>query len=148
MNDELCRNNPTCMFATLLIGILTLRSGRMVCVNAGHLRPWILDRSGRPRTIDLPPDLPLGVMPDATYHDHACELGLAETFVIITDGVSEMEDIEGQFYTAARVESDLAELAHRASSEIVQELARRVQAFAGPVPAADDVTILTLRRLS
>lgn len=147
MNDELCRNNPACMFVTLIFGFLDLGTGRMTCVNAGHLRPWIIDRVGQPREISLPPDPPMGIMPQTDYRDHALDIGLGETFVAVTDGLTEMADPGGALYTAGRVGEDLADIAHWKPVQMVAELARRVQDFAGGAPVADDVTALVLRRL-
>ena len=41
---ELAAGNDACMFATLFIGILDMRTGKVVLTNAGHNRPYLIRR--------------------------------------------------------------------------------------------------------
>jgi serine phosphatase RsbU (regulator of sigma subunit) len=145
LNEELCKNNPVGMFVTLFLGLLDLASGRLVFVNAGHPRPIRL--ADNVREIAAKADPPLGIVPGIRHADHEAVLGVGEALVLITDGLADMTDPGGAFYTSERITADLETLLAAMPDMITGTLAARVQAFAAGTPAADDVTVLAVRRL-
>jgi sigma-B regulation protein RsbU (phosphoserine phosphatase) len=68
-----------------------------------------------------------------------------DALVVITDGLPEMMDAAGAFYTMDRVAADIASLADQSARDIVAGLASRALAFAAGAPQADDVTALAVR---
>lgn len=46
VNDSLCKNNKNDMFVTAWIGVLTISTGKLTFVNAGHCRPLIRQADG------------------------------------------------------------------------------------------------------
>jgi sigma-B regulation protein RsbU (phosphoserine phosphatase) len=145
LNEELCKNNPSGMFVTLFVGFLDIASGALGFVNAGHLLPYRL--SDAVAEIVAKPGPPLGVVEGIRHADHAAVLGPGEALVLITDGLPEMTDAAGGFYTLERVEADLRGLLAAAPEAITATLTANVLAFAEGTPAADDVTVLAVRRL-
>ncbi len=147
MNEELCKNNRSCMFITLFVGFFEIATGRLRFVNAGHVRPFVIGGAGALREIVTRPMLPLGVMPEVSHADHVAVLEEGECVVVVSDGLAEMTNPDGAFYTLERVMADLTELADAAPEIITGTLCARVQAFGAGLPAADDVTVLALRWL-
>ena len=147
MNEELCKNNPAGMFVTLFVGFLQQATGRLVFVNAGHPRPYRLSGTAAVREIETRPDPPLGVMEGLVHKDHVVVLERGEALVVMTDGLPEMTDPAGSFYSDERIMADLDGLRTAAPDVITRTLVGKVQAFAAGMPAADDVTVLALRRL-
>jgi sigma-B regulation protein RsbU (phosphoserine phosphatase) len=84
-------------------------------------------------------------MPDATHRDYTAILGPGDALVVITDGLPEMMDAAGEFYTMPRVAADIASLAAQSAREIATGLANRVLEFAAGALQADDVTALAVR---
>ncbi len=74
-------------------------------------------------------------------------LAPGEGLVAITDGLTDMRDPEGTMYSARRVFENLEALAGAAPAAITAALAGNARRFAAGTPAADDVTVLALRRL-
>ena len=146
LNEELCKNNPTGMFITLIIGFLVASTGRLLFINAGHVRPLRLARDGIVTELATRPNAPLGVMPELSHVDHGMNLERGETLVLFTDGLPEMVDPTGAFYTDARVVADLAGLVGASPERIATTLAGNVETFAAGHPAYDDVTLLVVRR--
>ena len=144
LNEELCKNNPSGMFVTLWLGFLDIASGELRFVNAGHPRPYRLGDAVS--EIATKPGPPLGVMEGIRHADHAAVLERGEALVLITDGLPEMTDAAGAFYSLERVEADLRLLSAATPEEITAALTAKVLAFAEGVPAADDVTVLAARR--
>jgi serine phosphatase RsbU (regulator of sigma subunit) len=147
LNEELCKNNDGCMFITLALGFFDTRSGGLDWFNAGHVRPLLLSAAGDVSELAARPGLPLGLVPGARHADHQAVLARGEALVLMSDGLPEMTDADGGFYGLPRLHADLAQMADAAAAEITATLVARVQDFAGGEPAADDVTVLALRRL-
>ncbi len=145
VNEELCKNNPGCMFVTLFLGFLNTHTGVLIFANAGHLPPWHVVAGAGPVELPCKPGPPLGIIPNARHRDYRAELGEGDALVVITDGLPEMMDPAGGFYTMPRVAGDIASVAGGTAMQIVTELAARVLAFAKAAPQADDVTALAVR---
>lgn len=147
MNAELCQNNSIGNFVTMVLGYLDIATGRFAFFNAGHPRPFRLASGMPPHEVVTRPGPPLGIMEGVRHADHEIVLGAGEALVLITDGIPEMTDPEGRFYTMERLLTDLTMLVDASPSAITATLAANVQTFAAGAPAADDVTVLALRRL-
>jgi len=145
VNEELCKNNPGCMFVTLFLGFLCTTTGSLTFANAGHLPPWHATAGSPPREVLCKPGPPLGIIPGARYNDYSAVLGEGDALVVITDGLPEMMDEAGAFYTMERVAADIASLSGATAVEIVTDLTGRVLAFAAGALQADDVTALAVR---
>jgi serine phosphatase RsbU (regulator of sigma subunit) len=146
LNEELCKNNPAGMFVTLFVGFLHAETGRLVFVNAGHVRPFRLLPGAEVVEIATRPNPPLGIMPGLTHTDHDVMLAPGEAVVMITDGLPEMTDPAGAFYGMERIMADLSGMRDAPPGVITTTLAENVRTFAAGTPAADDVTVLALRR--
>ena len=68
-----------------------------------------------------------------------------EALVFITDGLSEMEDVDCKMYSTTRLLRDLDEVPRADAQSIVEHLVSRVFAHSGDVRQFDDVTVLALR---
>jgi sigma-B regulation protein RsbU (phosphoserine phosphatase) len=145
VNEELCKNNPICMFVTLFVGFLTAETGDLVFANAGHCPPWHIAPGRDPVEIACKPGLPLGIMPGARHRDYTATLAPGDALVVITDGLPEMMDPAGTFYTMGRVAADIASLSDQSARDIAAGLAGCALAFAAGAPQADDVTALAVR---
>ena len=147
LNEELCKNNPAGMFVSLFVGFLEAESGRFAFANAGHPRPFLLAPGHPVREIATPPEPPLGLVSGVVHRDHALLLARGEALVAITDGLADMRDPEGRTYSARRVAEDLGGMSAASPLAITAALAENARHFAAGTPAADDVTVLALRRL-
>jgi serine phosphatase RsbU (regulator of sigma subunit) len=145
VNEELCKNNPICMFVTLFAGFLTAATGELVFANAGHCPPWHIIPGRDPSEIACKPGLPLGIMPGASHRDYRAVLVPGDALVVITDGLPEMMDAAGAFYTMSRVAADIASLSDQSARGIVAGLTNRVLEYAAGAVQADDVTALAVR---
>jgi serine phosphatase RsbU (regulator of sigma subunit) len=81
-------------FATVLVGVGDLTSGRITLANAGHLSPLVAT-AGNVHFVEATPGAPLGVG-DCSYPPTTIELAPHTTFMAFTDGLVERrgEDID------------------------------------------------------
>jgi serine phosphatase RsbU (regulator of sigma subunit) len=137
-------------FVTMFYGILHLPTGRLVFAGAGH-NPLIHFRadSGLQSLVGTK-GIPLGLYPGPRFtekiENQTVTLGPGDGFIQYTDGVSEAVNpglqefgIEG-LLRVARAECG------RPSKEIVAAVLEEVGRFAAGVPAADDITVLAVKR--
>jgi sigma-B regulation protein RsbU (phosphoserine phosphatase) len=147
VNEELCQNNGTAMFVTLLVGMLDPASGAVHLCSAGHPCPYVLAAgSNHPAMLDIAPGVPLGIVPGRQWSVEDTRLERGDVLVAYTDGVTEALDEAGEFYGEARFEALLAGIVDREPSQVIGAIAAGVKAYAGNAPAADDTTLLALRR--
>jgi sigma-B regulation protein RsbU (phosphoserine phosphatase) len=146
VNRELCARNPSFMFVTLQVLLLDGRTGAVEIANAGHLPPWRLDADG---ATPLPeaPSLALGIDPDMTYTSETAQLRPGEALALLTDGVIEARDRDGELFGEERLGPVLAEVAGQPPAAVIEAVIVAVRAFEGGTQAADDLTMLVLRRL-
>ena len=144
VNDDLAEGNESCMFVTLFIGILDLRTGSVLVGNAGHNPPVLLNRDG----VDFLPCLnePLaGAIGDLTYTTSTIELVPGDTLILYTDGVTEAMDNEKNLYSDERLIEQIGPELDRHPEEIVGDIEQSVHDFAAGAEQSDDITVLCLR---
>ncbi|MCW2695429.1 MAG: Sensor phosphatase [Modestobacter sp.] len=106
--------------------------------NAGHPPPLVVEADGTVRVLERPPDLLLGVDPDAERADHAHVLADGATVLFYTDGLIERRGVPldaGLDWLTGTVA--------RWAGRPLEELCDRVLAGIGAVD--DDVALLALR---
>jgi len=101
--------------------------GSMTAANAGHLPPY---RNGE--EIQIENGFPLGLVPDAAYIETKLQLEPQDTLTLISDGVLEARNLQGELFGFERTKS--------ISREPAEKIARIAQAFG----QEDDITVLTL----
>lgn len=143
-NDTLVADNPAMMFATVFVGILDCRSGRMVLANAGHDAPRRLRPDGTGAALHErgAQGVALGVMEDMSYVDHVATLAAGETLLLFSDGVTEADRADGTLFGEARLVAALAAARGSGPAATVRHIAGAVDTFAAGAPQADDITLL------
>jgi len=89
MNVNICEGNENCMFVTLFVGVLDLKTGRILFCNAGHDAPFVEGTQ-----IDCKSNLPIGVIPDLNYSDQEIEMAPGSILFLYTDGLTEAEKMQ------------------------------------------------------
>jgi serine phosphatase RsbU (regulator of sigma subunit) len=147
VNAELCKNNPFCMFITLFLGFLDLHTGRLLFANAGHVRPFLLAANAVATEVECPSGMPLGVLETAQHPDAELHLRRGDALVVITDGLPEMMNEAGAFYTLERVVADLNSQGGASAETLIGHVMAQAMGFSGTAEQADDVTALAVRVL-
>jgi sigma-B regulation protein RsbU (phosphoserine phosphatase) len=146
VNEELAAQNPRGMFVTMVC-LDVRRGGKVICANAGHDALLRVRPAGAPETVFPSSGTVLGLFPGQSYTNETLELGVGDTLVLTTDGVSEANDADKTLFGQERLEQCFAEGAGPTATETVDRLLRAVRAFAGSAPQSDDITILAIRRM-
>jgi serine phosphatase RsbU (regulator of sigma subunit) len=113
-------------FATALCARI-YRNGTMEVANAGHLSPY---RDGR--EMDLPPGLPLGVIPGMTYEQCTFQLEQGDRLILLSDGVVEATNPQGELFGFERTQ------------QVSNEPARYIAQTAKRFGQNDDITVISI----
>ncbi|MEE3718263.1 SpoIIE family protein phosphatase [Tumidithrix elongata RA019] len=148
INQHLCKHNKDDMFVTMFVGIFDVDSGQLIYVNGGHNQPFLRNGSQPFEILNVPPGMLLGVFEDASFGLAELTLRPEDTLVIYTDGVTEAENENKEFFTTMRAGEVLNTVPSQATSQnVVETLEKSVFDFSGNVSQSDDITILSLRYL-
>jgi len=145
VNAELCQNNETVMFVTLVCGILDVATGDLVYSNAGHNPPALLRAGKRPEFLPLPPGLVLGVAEEAAFETRSIRLAPGDRLLLYTDGVTEAMDANQQLFSDERLLRETTWMAVETPRQMVERLMAAVHAYAGGTAQSDDITVLALQ---
>ncbi len=145
LNDVMYENTASDKFATLFYGCLDLRNHEIVYTNAGHFFPVVVRSDAEVEVLDYS-GLILGVKPGFKYEKKKLKLKPSDTLVVITDGVIEAENREGELYGEQRLYSLLSSLQGCCADDIKESIVENVNSFAYHRGARDDLTVLVLKR--
>ncbi len=142
---RLAERNDTCMFTTVLCGLIDLGNGRFQLASAGHDPPLLRLRDGQVRTLPVESGPPLGLAPEHHYPVAQGQLEPGQMLVCYTDGVTEAMDASLQAFGASRLRATLQPRLD--ASQQCQAVLDAVHAFCGEAEASDDLTVLTIEFL-
>jgi serine phosphatase RsbU (regulator of sigma subunit) len=137
------RTANACNFVTAFAGVLD-RSGLFRYSNGGHNPPLVVQPNGSIRELREGGPL-LGFFERPQFEEASVRLSPGDLLILYTDGVTECEDEEGQFFGPERLMSWAAIHAGAAPEVLRQDLLSTIRTFAGNRPQPDDLTFLMLR---
>jgi phosphoserine phosphatase RsbU/P len=150
LNQYLLESMHLQSFVTLVGAMLDPRSGKALCVNAGHPPMLIVDPTGKVTELRYGHNPPLGVMPMTVELDSA-ELNAGELLVLYTDGLSELRDARGKMLGLDGIKSRLSQIYSANSqlplTELCQQLNQTLDEIRGAGAATDDRSFLLARRV-
>ncbi len=133
VNRFLCEKVGGQKYATLVVARLS-NSGELELINCGHVPPLLVSDG---KVIKLEEgNLPVGLVPMVEFGATKLQLKPDERLLLVTDGVTEAEDANGEFFGNERLESCCA----KGLVAIEQEVTN----FRGDTPLTDDFTITEL----
>lgn len=141
---RLAENNVTCMFATVLCGLIDVDSGIWSLASAGHEPPLLLHADGRREVLPLESGPPLGIEAQDGYPVAHGRIEAGQTLLGYTDGVTDALDRDGRGYGLERLLAALQpELGAAAQC---QSLLADLRRFTGSeTEPFDDITLLAIR---
>ena len=121
-------------YATVVIARLR-RDGELEYVNCGHIPPLFV--CGNEVIRPSHGNLPVGLMPHVTYESDRYSLHAGDRLVLVTDGVTEAENQEGEFFDNERLEA-------AAKKGSMKDIFEAVSQFCAGNPLSDDCTVVEL----
>lgn len=144
VNNTLCVDNPSGLFVTAWLGILTLSTGELISANAGHEYPAIMHENGSYEFLAGENMPPLAADEDLEYVDETITLRKGDRLFLYTDGVPEAKSADGSRFG----ENRMLEILNREKSctpeELLKTMKREIDGFTGESDPFDDVTMMSV----
>ncbi len=146
VNDELLSDLDGSRFITLLMCRIQPHERTLVYSNAGHVPGYVIDARGIVRRVLDSTGLPLGLFSAA---DYACSekirIEAGETVALLTDGITDAEDSNGNQFGAGRALEFIRAHSHDSAGQIVSGLYKEVRSFSNSSSQADDITAIVCK---
>lgn len=136
VNRYICGKN-TGKYATLAI-LRISPDGTLEYINCGHVPPYLYSDDCS-RLVES--NVPVGLIEDAPFHAGTLRLSAGSRVLVVTDGVTESECGDGNFFGEERLATP------EFAKASLDEICGAVQQFCGSIASADDCTLLDIRYL-
>ncbi|MGD1147415.1 MAG: PP2C family protein-serine/threonine phosphatase [Thermoanaerobaculaceae bacterium] len=147
LNAIINRSQLASKFVSLFLSELET-TGNLICVNAGHVLPFIIHRQGGVEYL-REGGMVLGPSPNATYLRGFAQLLPGDILVLYTDGITECHHHRtDEEFGVARLQRLVARHADRPANEIVQTVFQAVSRYAATSIPEDDQTLVIVKRPS
>jgi sigma-B regulation protein RsbU (phosphoserine phosphatase) len=134
-NRFLCDRDLSEKYATMVV-VRLKPDGVAEYINCGQVSP-VLVQDGKVTRPDVA-NVPVGMMSDVKFETGTFHLAKGARLLLVTDGITEAENKEYEFFGDVRLEKHVAE------NDPIEKIVAAVQKYRNHVPLADDVTLLDL----
>ncbi len=129
-------------YATVFYALVQ-SSGQMSYVNAAHCPPIVVRPGGELSTLDTT-GMPVGLLHPAEFVVAEVQLMPGDKIVIYTDGVTEAQNADEEFFGKRRLREILVARASDSCSSIHDAIQDAVAGFTEGTAQSDDITVLVL----
>jgi serine phosphatase RsbU (regulator of sigma subunit) len=119
------------------------RKGLLSWANAGHPKPFLV-RPGAELFSLQTTGMPLGMLEMASYGVEEIQLVPGDKVVIFSDGLSEAENTEGEFFDRTGLRETIIANADRDCGAMHAALLKAVESFTEGGELSDDITLLVI----
>lgn len=144
VNDELCVDNDSCMFVTLVYALFNPESAQLTYCNAGHPAPLRIRADGSMEFLSVGGGMALGVMEEQPYSASEVHLQPGDTVLIYSDGVTEAMNQSQEEFGFDRLSALFAGQPCHSARDAVERVVNAVHGFAQGVEQSDDITCIAL----
>ncbi len=143
VNQFLLERTQAKKYATVFYGLMQ-SSGLFSWANAGHCSPFLI-RGDRSLKKLLTTGMPVGMLDGATFEMNQLQLQPMDKIVIFSDGLTEAENGDGEFFDTNRLRSLLRQHASLSAIDLFATLMRELEQFTeSGGPNTDDITLVVL----
>lgn len=147
INNEIMKENASCMFVTLFIGILNIRKNEIEYYNAGHNSPLLATYKRGLRYTFPTKSYPLGVAIDGVsrYITENINLSKGDILFLYTDGITEAINQDNVLFSDDKLKEVFIKNMDRDLAAILAEVYSSVQFHAKNMEQSDDIAMLILK---
>ena len=145
VNNTICQSNENDMFVTVWLGILTISTGEIKAVNAGHEYPILCRAGGKFRVLRDTHGFVVGSIADLKYKEYEIQLKTGDMLFLYTDGLPEATNPNGELFGIDRILAVLNEDPNADLEELFVSMGIAAAEFGEDAPQFDDLTMLALR---
>jgi sigma-B regulation protein RsbU (phosphoserine phosphatase) len=147
VNEELKALKQASMFMSLFIGILNIKTGRLLYTNAGHKPPYLKKGTGPIKRLDRIHGPQIGIAGGVVYRETNTTLSKNDMLMLYTDGLTQDSGDEKNRFSDKRLEELLASIEYESAEDIVNAAVSEEKKFRGKADPIDDMTLLAVKFL-
>ena len=144
-NNDFCAQNGGEMFVTVWTAVLELSTGILKAVNAGHEYPAIKNPDGQFELYKDRHGFVIGGMSGMKYKEYELQLKPGSVIFVYTDGVPESSNVNNELFGTERMLQALNAHPDAAPEQLLENVHKAADDFAGEAPQFDDLTMLCVR---
>jgi sigma-B regulation protein RsbU (phosphoserine phosphatase) len=141
LNRYICTSVDPGRFITAFLGVLDPAAGELRYAQAGHEPPILVDKGGSIETLSTA-GLVLGLKPRIEYEEAHISLPPQSLLTIFTDGVTEAQSPDGDFFGEERLRKILQDCQKEQCGDLLRRIMRDLKNYAGPTTQSDDITVV------
>ena len=145
INKAIEEENEAELFVTVWLGVITLSTGHVDYVDAGHDFPALRRSRDDFRMMPDVHGMLVGMFDDSEYKAGSLELSYGDVLFLYTDGVTEAHDPKDELFGEERMLLALNRDKDAPLEEIDHNLRKAIEEFAQGRPQFDDMTTLCFR---
>lgn len=148
LNELLRARTDGSRFVSLFWGCLDRSDGSLRYVNAGHLPPILLRRSGGAGVSveRLETGGPvLGLLLGSSYEEGKVGVQEGDVLALYSDGLTEANNTKGEEFGEERLVRELQAFHRESATEICRGVLAEMKSYTGTQPQRDDLTLLVIR---
>ena len=147
VNEELSAVNQASMSVTLFIGILNIKTGRLVYTNAGHKSPYLKRGTGAIERLGRIHGPKIGTAPGMVYKEDHTTLSKNDMLILYTDGVTRAKSNGQKRFSGKRLEKLISSRKYESVEDIVRAAVSEVKKFCDGTDQIEDMTLLAVEFL-
>ena len=135
------------MFATAFCGVFDITEQQLVCANAGHPSPFLLQENQFEcvRMTDKYTGNGLGIRRDSEYKNCYYPFGSSSRAFLYTDGAYEVKNKQGEVFSIERLEKVITMSEYDSPWELIQSVSNTITEFTVDSPNEDDLTLIAIQ---
>lgn len=145
VNKRICKKNTAEMFVTVWLGILNLKTGKIIASNAGHEYPAVCRNGGEYEVLKDNHSFVVGGYESTKYKNYEFTLKKGDTLFLYTDGIPEATNSAEEQFGMDRMVDSLNNDPSASPEETLSNMKNDVEGFVNGAVRFDDYTMLCLR---
>jgi sigma-B regulation protein RsbU (phosphoserine phosphatase) len=129
------------------MGILNIKTGRLLYTNAGHKPPYLKRAAGAIERLDRIHGPEIGTATGMVYQEDNTTLSKNDMLMLYTDGVTRARSNEQKRFSEKRLEELISSRKYESVEDIVRSAISEVKKFCGAADQCEDMTLLAVEFL-
>jgi sigma-B regulation protein RsbU (phosphoserine phosphatase) len=149
VNQRIISDTDSSRFVTVFYGVLDPSTGSFSYCNAGHNPPYLIrSQNGNGTERLTKTGLLLGMFDDERWGMESVRLDPGDVLVLYTDGVTEAQNAEGDFFGRERLVKVVKKKSRDSAKDVREGILGKISKFVGEAPQMDDIALVVVARKS
>jgi sigma-B regulation protein RsbU (phosphoserine phosphatase) len=145
VNEQLSAVNPAAMRVMLFMGILNIKTGKLLYTNAGHNAPYLKREAGAVEGLDRMHGPLIGTARGMVYGEDNTALSKNDMLLLCSAGVAPAGMDGDSGYSPKRLQALMSSREHASPQHLVQAVISEAKKISGGVDQVGDMTLLAVQ---